>query len=64
MTDTSPAFEPKVPVSVVHNLADNSAFFRGERDQSVSDRSVNCAWLGRHPWPLLRWRPRPIRWSR
>ena len=50
MTATSPAFKPKVPVSVVHDVADNGSFFRGrgggggvEWDRAVSDRSVNCA---------------------
>ena len=45
-TDTSPAFEPKVPVLVVHDVADNGAFFRGEWDRVVSDRSELC----RFPW--------------
>ena len=37
ITATSPAFKPKVPVSVVHDVADDGSFFRGEWDRAVSD---------------------------
>ena len=42
MMATSAAFELKVPVSVVHDVADDDSFFQGEWDRTVSDRSVNC----------------------
>ena len=40
MTATSPAFEPKVLVSVVHDVADDGSFFRGEWDRAVSELCV------------------------
>ena len=43
MTDTPPGVQLKVPVSVVHDVADGSAIFRGEWNRVVSDRSVNYA---------------------
>ena len=42
MTVTSPAFEPKVPVSVVHDVG-RRFVFPGGGDPAVSDRSVKCA---------------------
>ena len=46
MTDTPPGVEPKVPVSVVHDIADGGASVRGEWDRVVSDLSVNYAGPG------------------
>ena len=34
MMATSPAFEPKVLVSVVHDVADDGSFFRGDWDRA------------------------------
>ena len=43
VTDTPPGVELKVPVSVVHDVADGDASVRGEWDRVVSDWSVNYA---------------------